>query len=534
MFSKRPDKLTTGLINMTTDCFANVCVQALASLPGLNEYLNAMTEFRNSLIEQNSKLPSFELHQALIHLLSKLQETVYRPRVLSVWDFLHVIEKIYNSKISVSQHDAHELLQLILETLEKEHVQLRKTAPNVPEFPFKGEVSSQLRCMRCGKKSSTNYNPMMILSLPVPQESSIDLESMLRGSESDIIDDYSCTRCKINYILSTAKQSSPTLNKLKRKLNDELLINDDLEPELDEFVQSYEGVKSPSVKSTVHKETSIILPPKLLAVHLSRSIYDTQARRNQCNVEFKEFLKLNVDTAEMERFKSMDQDQDDSTDEEPSQLTRAISSILEEKPGSEFLEESEVHSDAEDEKQDDQDDDDDEELEDDEDDDDLATKMEGHNISPAPDGGIKTITYKLNAVVRHQGSHSLGHYECYRRKPVFYKNAVTGEYYHKFPKLEGVEDNAKENEEEGTTDIKRQSSMSKLRSRVSSLVGATRPRSPSVFENAQPVVAHDKKLASSVKTPFWRISDSKITECSVSEVMDDSRAVYMLFYERID
>ncbi|OBA17765.1 uncharacterized protein OGAPODRAFT_98557 [Ogataea polymorpha] len=419
MFSKRPDKLTTGLINMTTDCFANVCLQALASLPGLNEYLNAMTEFRNSLIEQGAKLPSFQLHQALIHLLSKLQETVYRPRVLSVWEFLHVIEKIYNSKISVSQHDAHELLQLILETLEREHVQLRKTAPTVPEFPFKGEVSSQLRCMRCGKKSSTNYNPMMILSLPVPQESSIDLESMLRGSESDIIDDYSCTRCKINYILSTAKENSPTLNKLKKKLNDELLINDDLEPELDEFVQSYEGIKSANVKSTVHKETSIILPPKLLAVHLSRSIYDTQARRNQCNVEFKEILKLN-----------------------------------------------------------------------------------DHNISSDADEGIKTITYKLNAVVRHQGSHSLGHYECYRRKPVFYKNAVTGEYYQKFPKLEGVENEAKENEGTAATDMKRQT--------------------------------RDKKLASSVKTPFWRINDSKITECSLSDVMDDSRAVYMLFYERVD
>ncbi|KAG7823249.1 hypothetical protein KL909_003272 [Ogataea angusta] len=533
MFSKRPDKLTTGLINMTTDCFANVCLQALASLPGLNEYLNAMTEFRNSLIEQRAKLPSYELHQALIHLLSKLQETVYRPRVLSVWEFLHVIEKIYNSKISVSQHDAHELLQLILETLEREHVQLRKTAPNVPEFPFKGEVSSQLRCMRCGKKSSTNYNPMMILSLPVPQESSIDLESMLRGSESDIIDDYSCTRCKINYILSTAKQNSPMLNKLKRKLNDDLLINDDLEPELDEFVQSYEGIKSADVKSTVHKETSIILPPKLLAVHLSRSIYDTQARRNQCNVEFKEFLKLNVDTAEMEKFKNVDQDQYDATEEEPSQLTRAISSILEEKPGTEFLEDSEVHSDGQDENPDNQDDDDDEELEDD-DDDDLAAKMEDHHISLDPDDGIKTITYKLNAVVRHQGSHSLGHYECYRRKPVFYKNTVTGEYYQKFPKLEGVEEDAKDNEEEPVTDMKRQSSMSRLRSRVSSLVGGTRPRSPSVFENAQPVIARDKKLASSVKNPFWRINDSKITECSLSDVMDDSRAVYMLFYERID
>ncbi|GMF03409.1 unnamed protein product [Ambrosiozyma monospora] len=41
----------------------------------------------------------------------------------------------------------------------------------------------------------------------------------------------------------------------------------------------------------------------------------------------------------------------------------------------------------------------------------------------------------------------------------------------------------------------------------------------------------DKKLASCLKKPFWRISDSKVNETAVSDVLGDSKAVYMLFYQ---
>ncbi|KAH3670931.1 hypothetical protein OGAPHI_000642 [Ogataea philodendri] len=528
MFSKRPDRLTTGLINMTTDCFANCCLQALAALPGLNEYLNAMTEFRNAKQQEGVQLPAFTLHLALISMVSKLQETIYHSRVLSVWDFLHVIEKIYKSKISMSQHDAQELLQLILETLEREHHQLRKVAAGIPDFPFRSEVASQLRCMKCGRKSSTQYNPMMIVSLPVPQEASIDLESMLKGSENDIIDYYSCVRCKITHIINTVKEPDPIVKKLQHRLDQDLLINDDLEPELEEYIKNFPDIKSDSIKTTVHKETSIIDPPKLLTLHLSRSIYDTQARRNSCNVDFKEFLTLKVDTAEMDKYKVIKKEEEERSDDDPPQLRRAISSILEEKPGSEYLEDSGVHSDHEEEQENEELVSDEEELEDEDDDeDDVASRLAAQRISETTsdtlvNDDLKTIHYRLYAAVRHQGSHSLGHYECYRRKPVFYKNSVTGEYYQKFPKLDTEEATAGEGP---AVDIRRQTSMSRLRSRVSSLVGATRPRSPSLVEPAPTSVIRDKKLASSVKQPFWRVNDSKVSECSVSDLLEDSRAV---------
>ncbi|GMF03002.1 unnamed protein product [Ambrosiozyma monospora] len=230
--SKRPDKYTTGLINVTVDCFANSTLQSLASIPLLNNYLNEMIELDMKLtnpgVKNNSdpsiplKPSQIPLHVALMELLSKLQETVYTSRVVSVWEFLHVIEDIHQSRISRNQHDAQELLQLILETLEKEYLKLSRLAadippslPNntataplsteststptstssdelstgnekttIPKFPFAAELSSSLRCLKCGHSSSANYDHMMILSLNTPQDSSIDLETLLKRTET--------------------------------------------------------------------------------------------------------------------------------------------------------------------------------------------------------------------------------------------------------------------------------------------------------------------------------------------------------------
>ena len=50
MFTKRPDKHTTGLINLRNDCFANSSLQAYSSLPSLTEYLNKFITSFNDLV----------------------------------------------------------------------------------------------------------------------------------------------------------------------------------------------------------------------------------------------------------------------------------------------------------------------------------------------------------------------------------------------------------------------------------------------------------------------------------------------------
>lgn len=51
MFSKRPDKYTTGFINLRNDCFANSSLQAYSSLPSLTEYLNKFITCFKKLLE---------------------------------------------------------------------------------------------------------------------------------------------------------------------------------------------------------------------------------------------------------------------------------------------------------------------------------------------------------------------------------------------------------------------------------------------------------------------------------------------------
>lgn len=106
--------------------------------------------------------------------------------------------------------------------------------------------------------------------------------------------------------------------------------------------------------------------------------------------------------------------------------------------------------------------------------------------------------YRLKSVIRHKGTHSSGHYECYRRKPQFYKT-IDGKYVNDFPKIEFNKDQL-----------------------------------PLVDDADNNIPPKSKKLASVFKKPFWRISDSKVIEVTEDTVLGDGRNVYMLIYECIN
>lgn len=88
---------------------------------------------------------------------------------------------------------------------------------------------------------------------------------------------------------------------------------------------------------------------------------------------------------------------------------------------------------------------------------------------------VEHVKYTLKSMIRHQGSHSAGHYECYRHKPAFCK--VNGEY------------------------------------RTGKFKGS-------------------KKLSSASNKPYWRISDSHVSECTSDSVLNDGKAAYILVYEQ--
>ena len=737
MFAKRPDKYTTGLINLRNDCFANSSVQAYLALPGLTDYLNKfITSFNelsafaksknidiNNVIHHQrlstkngdssaastskfkNTISKFDisLHIGLADIIKKLQETQMASRTISVWTFLHVLEGIFNAKISRSQHDAHELTQLINETLENENIKIKnlhkyiktnlhtilglRDTPSprdystldkiqVPEFPFSGLTLSQLKCLKCLGVSTPNFAPFLMITLHTPQKLSSDIEDMLNDNKTESIEGYQCLKCRIVAIINNENHMKRTIpdqdvkhiNELKKlNNNSKLCINDDLPKELEDFIRDYNvgGVNISQITSTVFRHTQILKPPKIFGVHLSRSSFNGgNATRNPCKVSFKEHLTLSIGKEYHEQLRQF---QHQAEEEEEKQLeskievtaahvlTRDVNDMEDEDVQREDVdvkgtEDVDVEANVVDNGTSTDDAGEENDLEDN-DTSSTSTEesmqpsvsttatMQNSSITNASDKS-RTINsapisddqseklrdhfkkfkfnendvykYRLKAMIKHQGSHTQGHYECYKKKPLFVKDK-DGNIFKLFPEIiddfngdttydvvpatsselasvsmrtssEGTKSSI--NTGHSSLDKRRSSSNSSMgskdgnvRRRLSTMMG----RRPSVFQadpeeaGIQEIVnsgsatpaellvdepreyfsaelalaaisksVHDsqnsqhsdkvkmKKIPSAIKQPYWRISDSKVTEVSRSTMMLEMTSVYMLYYERVD
>ncbi|ONH69018.1 Ubiquitin carboxyl-terminal hydrolase 16 [Cyberlindnera fabianii] len=568
--SKRQDKHTTGLINTRNDCFANSSVQAFAALPGLNTYLNEMIkqhQLMDSLpLPKDDPAPGIPLHLALADIVATLQEPITSSKEVSVWPFLQVIEKIFSSKISTNQNDAHELVQLILETLDNETTKLKKYAKKhklnllIPELPFNGLLADQLTCYSCLNSSKPSFHPFSVMSLPVPQERSATLSDMLKTNEVETINGYHCLRCKLKAILKIENEKiekgiplnedeAQIVSKLK-VMEPNLTINDDLPEPLEQWVKEYtsQGFKTLDLLSTIVKKTLVVKPPNLLTVHLSRSMFTSNhLTRNSCRVEFEETLTLDVDE-NLAHATSIGSRENDVEDEEP------------------------------------------------EDDDNASTNSDA--LSDELNIIKDKVRYRLRAVIRHQGTHQAGHYECYRHKPLFVKDSSTGKVICLTPKIVGWEtdqpppssspvasptlrhpepvaegkpsnflspgstpaDSVSRNSDAVESGEEGEGSFSRFRSRLGSIVS----RRSSISHSPQPprdsggplptpnvaditasfeqfdmnAASQDKnkkykKVSTVSKYPYWRISDTTVNEAKSSQLLAERTAVYMIYYERV-
>lgn len=652
--SKRVDKYTTGLINTRNDCFANSSLQAFAALPGLATYLNGVHRQHQlvtslPLPQTEDQIPALPLHDALADIVKQLQEPIQAARYLSVWPFLQVIEKIYNSRISANQNDAQELVQLILETLGSERKKFKKFVKKsslnvvIPDLPFDGLLADQLTCYSCLNSSRPSFHPFSVMSLPVPQQKACTLQEMLSSNEMETINGYHCLRCKVKGILKVEAQKlargehvsdehSQLVSKLKT-MERNLTINDDLDKELDEFVKNYnsEGFCTENLLSTIVKKTIIVKPPSLLTLHLSRSMFvANHITRNGCHVEYEESLDIRVDESLAQEYEIrkkagrkgnsnplvngephsdansmvleacvLDDDDDDDVVEgydddryEPDQLKKIHSEMLSqhgEKETSEHIDhvdhvadedsvdversassEDSVNSNS----------------------DDLPGNEGSLTSDEEYDQGTLNLIkgnahYRLRAVIRHQGTHSAGHYECYRHKPNLVKD-TNGTVIDLSPKIRwktGSDDDERIAPIEqrksssplnhATPEIPQSpsgspalgsdngaseddsSNFSRFKSRLGGLVsrrsssnsspaGSSRPLftgdtcPPATFEDLTHqaeqlnVTKHKyKKFPSVVKYPFWRISDSNVSEVKKADVLKERCAVYMIYYEMV-
>lgn len=280
----------------------------------------------------------------LKEMLDQLNKRPLYKKTISAAPFVEVLERAFKQNISRQQHDAQEFLQVVVERLCDEYhaghrarkyarvkasrgsAQSKTTATNgdlvhddlalnhgqtqpasaigIPEdedeegFPMEGKTESQVECMSCGFKPRPMESRFCTLTLSVPTNStSTTLNACFDGLfKTEYIDDYMCDRCRLVHAhevysnelsKATSEESKARIQAALAKLQHAINTDPEKPPRDVELPDSKHAPRR-----RIARHTRVTRFPKILAIHLQRSIYAGQALKNSAKVAFPEKLPL--------------------------------------------------------------------------------------------------------------------------------------------------------------------------------------------------------------------------------------------------
>ncbi|TVY53889.1 Ubiquitin carboxyl-terminal hydrolase 16 [Lachnellula cervina] len=294
--------------------------------------------------------------QGLKDILDALNERPIYKKTISAAGFVVALEQAFKQRISRQQQDAQEFLQVVAERLSDEYhagrrarAQARKkltngvpleldeededspeseqlsngsnteptqtnghttesekqeTVPSAEEeeeegFPLEGISSSQIECLTCGFAPKPTASTFCSLTLNVPQLSSTTLNACFDGMfKTEHIEGFKCEKCRLIHALSEfqAEYAKSTSEKFKLKTEGyikrlEEAIEMNPEDELTD-VEMPDSKFAP--KRQIDRHIRVTKFPKILAIHLSRSIFElgNSSMKNSAKVSFPERLRL--------------------------------------------------------------------------------------------------------------------------------------------------------------------------------------------------------------------------------------------------
>ncbi|KAF3061177.1 Ubiquitin carboxyl-terminal hydrolase 16 [Daldinia childiae] len=294
--------------------------------------------------------------KGLKDILDALNERPIYKKTISAGPFIRVLETAFKQRISRQQQDAQEFLQVVAERLCDEYhagrrarqaarnkcgaeasankaepidgdaveQRLAKLAINgngnidtagpeesEPEveaqglpsrneedgFPMEGKYESQIECQKCSFKPKPTENTFCTLTLNVPQSSSTSLNACLDGFfKTEYIDDFKCDKCRLVHakdVLETqlSRSNSESFKASTQQAIAKLQHAIDSDPE-----NPPPDVELPPMRDApackIAKHTRLTGFPKIMAVHLSRSIYNSISQKNSAKVTFPEQLLM--------------------------------------------------------------------------------------------------------------------------------------------------------------------------------------------------------------------------------------------------
>lgn len=335
--------LAVGLSNPGNDCFINSVLQALAGLPKfvttLDHTASTFTSYEQALNQQDGahlpEMPDSPVSVALHRLLGVLTSTPSSKRTVSARDFIQTLESVFNARLSRQQQDAHEFLQLVLdrvyeETKHRKHSPLARddgqsaAVDNTSgdklrdqtsgkslldpepesklgqhlEFPFEGQIESIIQCQTCQYKSKSQSNPFLVMTLNVPQDGNATLDACLDGLlKTETIEGYKCAKCCLRYALHDKIQEREKVKdeERQRKLA-QMIVN--LQNAIEHDSEDLASIEMPKddllPRTRISKHSIISKYPKILALHLSRSIFEigSASRKNSVSIQYPEILRM--------------------------------------------------------------------------------------------------------------------------------------------------------------------------------------------------------------------------------------------------